>query len=137
MGSGEPGRKRYSGGVTEARGDRPKDSRYWPASWLPSGLVVGLWVNPGRPPTPIGGDGIEPFVDVPHWFLSSVRTMLRRHRIDHHVRAGLFQRDGSRDPDDHPDRIVFPGGDASSLQRMVDRLATEHGLPQRRRRRKR
>ena len=82
----------------------------------------GVRVNPGRAPTQIGGDGILPFVDVPHWFAANVVRVLRSHRIDFEIRAAYVRRVGSDDPDDHLDRFVFQSADPVTVQSLLDSI---------------
>jgi len=73
-------------------------------------------VNPGRPPTPIGGDGIDPWIRVEDWQGALIVEMLQTRGISHRVR-----REGGRVVDgcEVPlDRISFPGGDARQLQTL-------------------
>ncbi len=82
------------------------------------------WVFPvvqrGRPPTPIGGDGIDPWMRVEHWQTRSIGEMLRGRRIDHRVSA--FGRINEDEHDIHIrfDRISFPGGDYRKLRDLFD-----------------
>lgn len=79
-------------------------------------------VNPGRAPTPIGGDGILPFVDVPHWFTAEFVRVLRSHRVDYKTRSGYIQRVGSHEPDDHTDRLVFTSARPEVIQSLLDSI---------------
>ena len=85
-------------------------------------------VNPGRPPTPIGGDGIEPWVVVPHWFLDALVRALSEYRIEHRVELSFAHPAGARDPDDYEDRVVFLGGDVPTLQSIVFLVALQGTL---------
>jgi hypothetical protein len=87
-------------------------------NWWPT----GLWVNPGRVPTRIGGDGILPFLDVPHWFASEVIRVLRRHRVEFRIRHAYLRLANSDDPDDHMDRLIFPLERADRVQALVDSI---------------
>lgn len=87
----------------------PLMARYWPV----------LTVNPGRPPTPIGSDGIDPWLRVEDWVALVIVDMLKSKGIACRVR-----RDG-RCEDERGiavpmDRISFPGGDARRLQRIFE-----------------
>ncbi len=77
-------------------------------------------MNPGRAPTRIGGDGIHPFVDVPHWIAGELRRALRHHRIEFELRSAYLRRADSDDPDDHSDRFVFPSERPERVQAIVD-----------------
>jgi hypothetical protein len=77
-------------------------------------------VNPGRAPTRLGGDGIFPFVDVPHWFTGEVARILRHHRVRFEARAGFLRRADSDDPDDHIDRLSFPSARPEFIQTLID-----------------
>lgn len=83
-------------------------------------------MNAGRAPTPLGGDGIDPFVLLPHWFTVEFARELRSHRIAFAVAAGFVQRADSRDPDDHQDRLKFPGSDPAVIQALLDPLVARH-----------
>ncbi|MCU0863684.1 MAG: hypothetical protein MUC36_07840 [Planctomycetes bacterium] len=79
---------------------------------------IVLTVNPGRPPTPIGSDGIDPWLRVEDWQAVLIIEMLDSRGIPHRVR-----RDGSRGMPGATvpmDRISFPGGDARRLQDIFD-----------------
>ena len=88
--------------------------RSWPSA--------GVRVNPGRAPTPIGGDGILPFVDVPHWFAFECVKVLRDHRVEVQVLPAFIRRVGSDDPDDHMDRLVFPSARPEYVQWLLNTL---------------
>ena len=79
-------------------------------------------MNAGRAPTRIGGDGILPYVDVPHWLAADLSRVLRSHRVEFQVRVGYVRRVGSDDPDDHTDRFVFPTERAARVQVLVDSI---------------
>ncbi|MFT4515928.1 MAG: hypothetical protein ACI89X_002340 [Planctomycetota bacterium] len=79
-------------------------------------------MNPGRAPTPVGGDGILPFVDVPHWFVADVARVLRSHRVDYQLRPAYIRRVGSDNPDDHLDRFVFQFADPKAVQSLLDSI---------------
>ena len=94
-------------------------------------ICGGVKVNAGRAPTPIGGDGINPYADVPHWFLDEVSRALSQHGIAFEVRLAYIQRATpsdprtlSSDPDDHIDRLVFSrSADVRSVQRAIDSIS--------------
>ena len=77
-------------------------------------------VNPGRAPTRIGGDGILPYVDVPHWFARDFVRVLRHRRIEFEIRPAYIRRTGSDDPDDHTDRLIFPSARPAHVQALLD-----------------
>lgn len=79
-------------------------------------------MNPGRAPTRLGGDGILPFVDVPHWCAADLARVLRSHRVDFEVRVAYIRRASSEDPDDHTDRFLFPTEHAGRVQVLVDSI---------------
>ena len=79
-------------------------------------------VNSGRKPTPIGGDGILPYVDVPHWLSAALVHELKRHRIEYRVRAAYIRRADSTDPNHHWDRFVFPHAQPIVVQKLVDSI---------------
>lgn len=79
-------------------------------------------VNPGRAPTRIGGDGILPFLDVPHWFAIEVIRVLRHHRIEFEIKPAFIRRADSDDPDDHTDRLIFPASLPAQIQALVDSI---------------
>jgi hypothetical protein len=79
-------------------------------------------VNAGRAPTKIGGDGIDPFLIVPHWLSVDLKRLLRSHRIEHTVVDGYMQNMESEDPDAHHDRFSFPGSDPGVIQAIVNTL---------------
>jgi len=79
-------------------------------------------VNPGRAPTRIGGDGILPFVDVPHWMAADLVRVLRSHRVEYRVRPAYIRRADSDDPDDHTDRFIFPTERPAKVQVLVDSI---------------
>jgi hypothetical protein len=82
-------------------------------------------VNPGRAPTRIGGDGIDPFLDLPHWMAQEFKRCLRHHRIRYKIIDFYVQRCGSDDPDEHSDRFYFPGSDPRAIQMIVDGLSRD------------
>jgi hypothetical protein len=80
-------------------------------------------VNPGRAPTRLGGDGILPFVEVPHWFLADVVRVLRRHRVEHTVELRVsYMADYPDDPDCSTDRISFPTARPAQVQPLLDSI---------------
>ena len=83
--------------------------RYWPV----------LKVNPGRQPTPLGSDGIDPWLRVEDWQAALIIEMLKSKGISYRVR-----RDGRREKGGGTEvpmeRISFPGGDARRLQRIFE-----------------
>ena len=79
-------------------------------------------MNPGRVPTRIGGDGILPFLDVPHWFAGDVVRVLRHHRVDFQIRSAFILLVDSDDPDDHTDRLMFPSARPEQVQVLVDSI---------------
>jgi hypothetical protein len=82
--------------------------RHWPV----------LDVNPGRRPTPIGSDGIDPWLRVEEWQAALIIAMLENRGIPHRVR-----RDGCREMPAGTvpmDRISFPGGDPHRLQSIFE-----------------
>lgn len=91
----------------------------------------GLKVNPGRKPTPIGGDGILPYLDVPHWLSVEVARVLRSHEVDFEIRCGFAGRPGPKpgtlDPEDHDDRLIFPRARPDSVQALVDSIEYDPG----------
>jgi len=82
-------------------------------------------VNPGRAPTRIGGDGILPFVDVPHWFFNQFARVLRHHRVEFQLRLAYIRRADSDDPDDHMDRLIFPSARPEYVQSLLDSIKPE------------
>lgn len=82
-------------------------SRHWPV----------LDLNPGRPPTRIGGDGIDPWVSLERRHACVLVDELRRRGVAHRVRPmGGYETDGSCVL---MDRISFPGGDVHALRRLL------------------
>lgn len=79
-------------------------------------------MNPGRAPTRFGGDGILPFVDVPHWLAVDLVRVLRSHRVQYQVRVAYLRRADSEDPDDHTDRFIFPTESPARVQVLVDSI---------------
>ena len=79
-------------------------------------------MNPGRAPTRLGNDGIQPFLDVPHWLAAAVIRVLRRHRIAYQIKPAYKRLASSDDPDDHTDRLVFLHDPADRIQALVDGL---------------
>lgn len=79
-------------------------------------------MNAGRAPTRIGGDGILPFLDVPHWFAGDVKRVLRLHRVEFEILDGYARLTGSDDPDDHTDRLIFPSAKPEQVQWLVDSI---------------
>jgi len=80
-------------------------------------------VNPGRAPTRLGGDGILPFVDVPHWFLTDVVRVLRRHRVEFQLRLRFsYRAEHPDDPDAATDRLSFPVARPEQVQRLLDAI---------------
>lgn len=79
-------------------------------------------MNAGRAPTRIGGDGILPFVDVPHWFFNQLSRVLRHHRVEFHLRLAYIRRADSDDPDDHMDRLIFPSAGPAYVQSLLDSI---------------
>ncbi len=91
----------------------------------------GFVVNPGRKPTPIGGDGILPYVVVPHWFAGELRRVLRKRSIEFEVRCGFSGRPGptpgTLDPVDHEDRFSFPRATPDYLQALINSIEFDPG----------
>ncbi len=79
-------------------------------------------MNPGRAPTRIGGDGIDPFLDMPHWLSPELKRRLRHHRFAYRIIDFYIQRCDSNDPNDHSDRFYFPESDPRTIQVIVDTL---------------
>lgn len=79
-------------------------------------------MNPGRAPTRIGGDGILPFVDMPHWLAGEFVRLLRSHRVECQVRVAYVRLADSEDPDDHTDRFSFPAERVGRTQALVDTI---------------
>lgn len=79
-------------------------------------------MNPGRAPTRIGGDGILPFVDVPHWFAGELVRLLRHRRVEFQLRPGYIRRADSDDQDEHLDRLSFPSARPEYVQLLIDSI---------------
>lgn len=82
----------------------------------PSRIVV----NPGRPPTRIGQDGIDPWVRIEDGVLTALLDLLRRQEVVYRVRP-----DGGRLVEELGDsipmhRVSFPGEDCQRIQRIID-----------------
>ena len=85
-------------------------------------MKSGLWVNPGRKPTRLGGDGILPYMLVPHWVSNHVTTVLERHGIEFEIQDGFSRRHVDRvDPEDQ-DKFIFPRARPESVQKLVDSI---------------
>jgi hypothetical protein len=82
-------------------------------------------VNPGRAPTRIGGDGILPFVVVPHWFAHELIRVLRHHRVVFQLHLAYARRADSDDPDDHMDLLRFPSAKPEYVQLLLDAIKPE------------
>lgn len=80
---------------------------------------VDVRINAGRRPTPIGGDGIPPWIRIYDWQAQLLSGWLDDRGISHEVRL-----DGGREVPGHGNmsmtRVSFPGGDPVALQRMLD-----------------
>ena len=91
----------------------------------------GFTVNPGRKPTPIGGDGILPFVDVPHWFSDQLSRELGKHGVEFGVKCGIAGRPGpvpgTLDPREHDDRFSFPRAKPTDIQKLLDSIEYDPG----------
>jgi hypothetical protein len=82
-----------------------------------------LRVDPGRRPTPIGGDGWPPSLLAPHACLARITRLLRRHRIDYELTLRAAYDFGRRqDPDGTYHRFVFPRNAAAQIQALVDSI---------------
>ena len=78
-------------------------------------------VQRGRPPTPIGGDGIEPWIEIEDWQTPFIVEILRERAIDHRVTtASSWIDDDEYDVHMRFDRISFPGGDHRKLRDLFD-----------------
>jgi hypothetical protein len=64
-------------------------------------------INSGRKPTPIGGDGIPPHLDVNHPSFVSVTKVLRAARIDYRVRFCVYRSGCNDGLDFQTHRIEF------------------------------
>ena len=96
-------------------------------------------VNPGRPATRLGNDGIQPYVMVPHALRSRLVEGLRAMHVAVEVRCGAedwvhyHERPsqpfpaGRVDPVDHEDRLTFPGGDASRIEVVLNSIEFDPG----------
>jgi len=105
----------------------------------------GFFVNPGRPPTPIGGDGIEPYSIVPHYVSARLASELRKRRIEFELRCGAKEdiwrhgpvpghpvpgvpvRVSEVDAEAHDDRFTFPRGDAIMIQHLLNSIEFDAG----------
>ena len=85
-------------------------------------MKSGLWVNPGRKPTPIGGDGILPYVLVPHWAGKHVAGVLEGHGIEFELEEGWARSVRDRVGPDDDDRFTFPRAEAEFVQKIVDAI---------------
>ena len=85
-----------------------------------------LWVNPGRPPTKLGGDGILPYLQVPHWLSAQIAKVLEQHKIEftlqHAVSGTPGPTPGTLHPEHHDDRFTFPRAKASAVQAVMDSI---------------
>ena len=82
------------------------------------------WAQPGRPPTKLGGDGSDPYVDGPSWATPALRQLLRNRRVEHRILYGYIR---WRCPYDSPevnelDRFVFASSTTDEIQVMVNRV---------------
>lgn len=86
----------------------------------------GLWVNPGRPPTSLGGDGILPHMIVPHWLSERIAGVLERHNIAFTLQHGVSgvpgPTPGTLHPEHHDDRFTFPRDKAGVVQEVMDSI---------------
>jgi hypothetical protein len=99
----------------------------------------GFHVNPGRLPTRLGGDGIQPYALVPHAFCALLVEHLRRKQVEVQVRCGAKDfvhyheqpsqpfPSGRVDPVDHQDRLTFPGGDATRIVAVLNSIEFDPG----------
>jgi len=99
----------------------------------------GFHVNPGRLPTRLGGDGIQPHALVPHAFCALLVEHLRRKQVEVQVRCGAKDfvhyheqpsqpfPSGRVDPVDHQDRLTFPGGDATRIEAVLNSIEFDPG----------
>lgn len=81
-----------------------------------------LRVNPGRPATRIGGDGIHPYLDVPHPQTCGVLRLLRRHRIPFQVQYAFARQAEAPDLDRATDRVSFPENSGPQIQGLLDQV---------------
>ena len=88
-------------------------------------------MNSGRKPTPIGGDGILPYVDIPHRFAGELKTVLGDRAIEFEVQCGIGGRPGTApgtlDPEHHDDRFSFPEARADHVQAVIDSIEFDYG----------
>ena len=96
-------------------------------------------MNPGRPPTPLGGDGIQPYILVPHSLCSKLVEGLRSSGIVVQLRCGAedyvhYHQPPSHpfpssrvDPVEHDDRLTFPGGDAARIEAVLNSIELDPG----------
>jgi hypothetical protein len=99
----------------------------------------GFCVSPGRPPTRLGGDGIHPYVLVPHKFSEPLVAHLRANQVVVEVRCGAEDfvhyharpsqpfPTGSVDPLEHEDRLTFPVGDATQIEHILNSVEFDPG----------
>src|SRR5438045_3358263 len=99
----------------------------------------GFHVNPGRPPTPLGGDGIQPYILVPHLLCSKLVEPLRARGVAVQVRCGAEDYVHYHEPPsqpfpswrvdhlDHDDRLTFPDGDAARIEAILNSIAVDQG----------
>ena len=99
----------------------------------------GFRVNPGRPPTRLGGDGIQPYILVPHAFRSLLVEHLEARQVPVQVRCGAedfvhYHEKPSQpfpservDPVEHEDRLTFPGGDATRIEAILNSIEFDPG----------
>lgn len=75
-------------------------------------------VNPGRPPTRLGGDGINPWIRIYQWQAEHLVEWLRSRQVSHEWRS-----DGRRELPGHGwvplIRVSFPGAKLGELQRLL------------------
>ena len=90
----------------------------------------GFVVNAGRKPTPIGGDGILPYVDIPHRFADVLGGVLGERAIEFEVQCGVHGRAGAApgtlDPEHHDDRFSFPEARADHVQAVIDSIEFDY-----------
>ena len=89
--------------------------------WFPRNPDVRF--NAGRKSTRIGGDGIDPYVDLPHPLADMLERLLNERGIEFAVRRSYIV--GA--PNDHNpmhviDRFSFPTAPIRELQAVVDLL---------------
>ena len=86
----------------------------------------GLWVNPGRPPTSLGGDGILPHLIVPHGLSAQIAGVLEQHKIEFTLQHGVSgipgPAPGTLHPEHHDDRFIFPRAKAGVVQKVMDSI---------------